>query len=91
MKKGLKTAGFGIAAILSLLVMLALLELNKNTVPGWILALALFAGFLFLHAKIGGGRTGAQKACPVDRMDRALLRRVPPHMASGEARPGGHG
>ncbi|MBQ4350219.1 MAG: carboxylesterase family protein [Clostridia bacterium] len=61
MKKGLKTAGFGIAAILSLLVMLVLFELNKNTVPGWILTLALFAGFLFLHAKIGGGRTGLKK------------------------------
>ena len=32
------------------LLFLAFLELNKNTVPGWIMAIALLAGFYFLRA-----------------------------------------
>ncbi len=63
MKNRLKAAGFGIASSLALLLMLAVLELNRNTVAGWILALILAAVFFLLHRKAGAGRrAGLKKA-----------------------------
>ncbi len=43
--------GFGIGAGLLFLLMLAVLELNKNTILGFILLLAVTAGFVFLFVK----------------------------------------
>ena len=44
--------GFGIAVGLLLLVMLAVLELNKNTLLGFALLLAVTAGFVLLFVKV---------------------------------------
>ena len=44
--------GFGIGTGLFLLIMLAVLELNKNTVLGFILLLAVTAAFIFGYAHI---------------------------------------
>ena len=35
-----------------LILMLAVLELNKNTVPGFVLVILLSAGYFFLRAKV---------------------------------------
>ena len=38
--------------VLAVIVMLAVLELNKNTIWGWVLTAAAIAGFAFLRAKL---------------------------------------
>ena len=43
--------GFGIGAGLLLIIMLAVLELNKNTILGFILLLAVTAGFVFVFVR----------------------------------------
>jgi len=47
----LSKAFFLVIAILLLLLMLVFLELNKNTIPGWILTAALGIGFIMLGIK----------------------------------------
>ena len=44
--------GFGIFGSLLFLVMLAVLELNKNTVPGFVLLIAVTVGFAVLFIKV---------------------------------------
>jgi len=43
---------FIIFSALTLLLMLAVLELNKNTLPGWLLAAAAAVGFFLLHHRL---------------------------------------
>lgn len=52
-KTKMKTGAI-ILFVLAALVMLALLELGKNTLWGWALALALLAGFLLVYPRISG-------------------------------------
>ena len=54
-------AGFWIAAIILLAIMLAVLELNKNTLAGFLLLLAASVLFVFLHARADRG--GLQLLC----------------------------
>ena len=44
--------GFGIVGSLLFLIMLAVLELNKNTVLGFVLLLAVTVGFVVLFVKV---------------------------------------
>ena len=54
-------AAFWIAAIILLAIMLAVLELNKNTLAGFLLLLAASVLFVFLHARADRG--GLQLLC----------------------------
>ena len=54
MKK--RTVGFAFLFALTLLLMLAVLELNRNTVPGWALTLAAAAGYVLLVRRTGEGK-----------------------------------
>ena len=51
MKKGKKRILWWILFILVLVIMLAVLELGKHTILGWMLTLAAAAGFVFLNRK----------------------------------------
>ena len=57
------TIGFIIALVLISMIYLVLIELSKNTVPGWILTLAAIAGFIIIRKRLIGqdlyhGKTG---------------------------------
>ena len=41
--------GFWVGFVIAALLMLAVMELNKNTLPGWGLMIAVFAGFVWLY------------------------------------------
>ena len=49
MKKEKTKKGFIIFFVVVAVIYALLLELSKNTIPGWVLAAAVFAGFFFLH------------------------------------------
>ncbi len=50
--------GFAVVAFLTLALMLAVLELNKNTLLGFALTLLLAAGYVFFYIKVGANSRG---------------------------------
>ena len=51
-EKGKRSMGFTVLLVLVLILYLAVLELSKNTVLGWVLALIVFCGYYLLHRNI---------------------------------------
>ncbi len=63
-KQAKRRPGVGFYIVLTLIAILffALLELNKNAVWGWIVALVILAGFVFLHVTVLKNAKGILKA-----------------------------
>lgn len=54
MKSSRRTIGFIVSLVLISLIYLVLIELSKNTVPGWILAFTAIAGFIIIRKRLIG-------------------------------------